>query len=99
MSEQTIYVPERSRSDTSQHLMNEVGGEKIAAARARAKESLRTARLRLSQAGDEVAASARAAADAAHEYAREKPWKALAIAVGIGFLAGLLFERRRSDDL
>jgi ElaB/YqjD/DUF883 family membrane-anchored ribosome-binding protein len=32
--------------------------------------------------------------DAAHEYARENPWKALAIAVGIGFLAGLIFERR-----
>jgi len=94
VSEQTIYVPERSRSDTSQHLMNEVGGEKIAAARARAKESLRTARLRLSQAGDEVAESARATLDAAHEYARENPWKALAIVAGMGFLAGLIFDRR-----
>jgi len=74
--------------------MNEVGGEKIAAARARAKESLRTARLRLSQAGDEVAESARATLDAAHEYARENPWPALAIAVGIGFVAGVIFERR-----
>ena len=94
MSEQAIYVPERNRSDTPQRLMNEVAGEKIAAARARAEESLRTARIRLSQASDEVAESARATVDAAQEYARENPWKALAIAVGIGFLAGLIFERR-----
>jgi ElaB/YqjD/DUF883 family membrane-anchored ribosome-binding protein len=72
----------------------EEASNKIAAARLRAEESLRTARIRLSQAGDEVAESARATVDAAHEYARQKPWKALAIAVGIGFLAGLIFDPR-----
>jgi ElaB/YqjD/DUF883 family membrane-anchored ribosome-binding protein len=55
---------------------------------------MRTARARLSEAGDEIAESARAAVDAAHEYARENPWRALAIAVGIGFVAGVIFERR-----
>jgi ElaB/YqjD/DUF883 family membrane-anchored ribosome-binding protein len=92
VSEQTIYVPERNPRDASQNLMNEVAHDKIAAARLRAQESLRTARIRLSQAGDEVAESARATVDAAREYARENPWKALAIAVGIGFLAGLIFD-------
>ena len=29
-----------------------------------------------------------------HEYARENPWRALAIAVGTGFVVGLIFERR-----
>ena len=91
MNEQTIYVPERNRGDTP--LMNEVAGEKIVA-RARAEESLRTARLRLSQAGDEVAESARATLDAAHEYARANPWKALAIAFGLGFLTSLLLGTR-----
>jgi ElaB/YqjD/DUF883 family membrane-anchored ribosome-binding protein len=94
VSEQAIYVPARNRSDTPQRLMNEVAGEKIAAARARAEESLRTARIRLSQAGDEVAESARATMDAAHEYARANPWKALAIAFGLGFLTSLLLGRR-----
>ena len=51
-------------------------------------------RARLSEAGDEIAESARAAVDAAHEYARENPWRALAIAVGTGFVVGLIFERR-----
>jgi ElaB/YqjD/DUF883 family membrane-anchored ribosome-binding protein len=93
VSEQTIYVPERNPRDASQSQMEEASN-KIAAARLRAEESLRTARIRLSQAGDEVAESARATVDAAHEYARQKPWKALAIAVGIGFLAGLIFDPR-----
>ena len=94
MSEQTIYLPERNPGDPSQERTSTVAGEKIAAARARAEESMRTARARLSEAGDEIAESARAAVDAAHEYARENPWRALAIAVGTGFVVGLIFERR-----
>ena len=94
MSEQTIHLPERNPGDTSQERTSTVAGEKIAAARARAEESMRTARARLSEAGDEIAESARAAGDAAQEYARENPWRALAIAVGTGFVVGLIFERR-----
>jgi len=94
VSEQTIHLPGRSHGDTSQERTSTVAGEKIAAARARAEGSMRTARARLSEAGDEIAESARAAVDAAHEYARENPWPALAIAVGIGFVAGVIFERR-----
>jgi len=94
VSEQTIYLPERNPGDPSQERTSTVAGEKIAAARARAEESMRTARARLSEAGDEIAESARAAVDAAHEYARENPWRALAIAMAIGFVARLIFARR-----
>ena len=69
-------------------------GEKIAAARARAEESLRGARRHLSEAGDEAAARARAGAQSADEYVRENPWQAVAIAAGVAFIIGLLVSRR-----
>jgi ElaB/YqjD/DUF883 family membrane-anchored ribosome-binding protein len=69
-------------------------GEKIAAARARAEESLRGAQRHLFEAGDEAAARARAGADAADEYVRDNPWQAVAIAAGVAFIIGLLVGRR-----
>ena len=69
-------------------------GEKIAAARARAEESLRSAQKRLAGASDEVAARARAAADATDEYVHDNPWQAIGIAAGVAFLVGYLIGRR-----
>ena len=69
-------------------------GEKIAAARARAEESLRGAQRHLADAGDEAAARARAAADAADDYVRDNPWQAVGIAAGVAFLVGYLIGRR-----
>jgi len=69
-------------------------GERVAAARARAEESLRSAKMRLSEAGDEAAAHARAAADAADDYVRDNPWQAIGIAAGVAFIIGLLLGRR-----
>lgn len=69
-------------------------GEKIAAARARAEESLRSAQMRLADAGDEVAARARAAAGATDEYVRENPWQAVGVAAGVAFIVGYLIGRR-----
>ena len=68
-------------------------GEKIAAARARAQESLRSAQIRLTAAGDEMTAQVRAAADAADDYVRDNPWQSLGIAAGIGFFFGILISR------
>jgi ElaB/YqjD/DUF883 family membrane-anchored ribosome-binding protein len=69
-------------------------GERIAAARERAEESLRTARMRWADASDEAAAKARAAAGAAEDYVRDNPWQAVGIAAGVGLLIGLLIGRR-----
>ena len=69
-------------------------GEKIATARARAEESLRGAKTRLAEAGDEVTARARAAATAADDYVHDNPWQAIGIAAGVAFLLGCLISRR-----
>jgi ElaB/YqjD/DUF883 family membrane-anchored ribosome-binding protein len=68
-------------------------GEKIESVRARAQESLRSAKARLAEAGAEIEGRARAAAKSADAYVHENPWTAVAIAAGIGFLAGLLSRR------
>ena len=69
-------------------------GEKLATARARAEESLRAAKLRIADAGDDVAARTRAAADATDQYVRENPWQAVGIAAAVGFVLGFLLSRR-----
>ena len=69
-------------------------GEKLEGVRARAQESLRAARARLSEAGGEIEARARAAAKQTDDYVRENPWTAIGIAAGVGFLVGLLSNRR-----
>lgn len=65
-------------------------GEKISAVRARAEESLRSVRDRLSAAELEVANQARSA----DHYVHENPWRSMALAGGVAFLTGLLIGRR-----
>jgi ElaB/YqjD/DUF883 family membrane-anchored ribosome-binding protein len=69
-------------------------GEKIQEVRARAEESLRQAKARLSSIEDEALRRAREVADATDEYVRENPWQSVGIAAGIGLLLGLLLARR-----
>ncbi len=69
-------------------------GEKIQEVRARAEESLRQAKQRLSSIEDEALRRAREVADATDEYVRENPWQSVGIAAGVGLLLGLLLARR-----
>ena len=69
-------------------------GEKIQEVRARAEESLRQARERLTHLEDEALQRAREVADATEEYVRENPWQSLGIAAGIGLVLGILISRR-----
>jgi ElaB/YqjD/DUF883 family membrane-anchored ribosome-binding protein len=69
-------------------------GEKIQEVRARAEESLRQAKQRLSSIEDEALRRAREVADATDEYVRENPWQSVGIAAGVGLLLGLLLSRR-----
>jgi ElaB/YqjD/DUF883 family membrane-anchored ribosome-binding protein len=69
-------------------------GEKIQEVRARAEESLRQARARLSEVEEEALRRARELADATEEYVRDNPWQSVGIAAGIGLVLGILISRR-----
>jgi len=69
-------------------------GEKIQEVRARAEESLRQAKVRLTEVEEEAMRRAKEIADAADEYVRENPWQSVGIAAGIGLVLGLLIARR-----
>jgi len=69
-------------------------GEKIQEVRARAEESLRQARVRLSAVEEEAMRRAREIAGAADEYVRENPWQSVGVAAGIGLVIGMLLSRR-----
>jgi len=69
-------------------------GEKIQEVRARAEESLRVAKQRLTAAEEEALRRAREIADATEEYVRDNPWQSVGIAAGVGLVVGLLLSRR-----
>jgi len=73
-----------------------VAGEKVAQVRARAEESLRNARARLAEMGDDLSVQARDAADCTDRYVRTNPWAAMGIAAAAGLLLGVLLSR--GDD-
>jgi len=69
-------------------------GEKIQEVRAKAEESLRQAKVRLTAAEAEALKQVREVADATEEYVRENPWQSIGIAAGVGLLLGVLISRR-----
>lgn len=69
-------------------------GERVAQARAKAEDSLRSAREALAEAGDETLERAREAAASADDYVRENPWTVVGIAAGVGLVVGLLLSRK-----
>src|ERR1700686_4095081 len=68
-------------------------GERIQQVRARAEETVRQVRDRLTDAQLELTRRAREALGEADEYVRENPWQALGITAGVAFLVGLLAGR------
>jgi len=70
-------------------------GDRVSAARARAEETLRSARQKLSQIDDVVIGHAKDAARATDEYVRENPWGAVGVAALAGLLVGVLISSRR----
>ena len=69
-------------------------GEKVSAARERIQDSMHHAKVKLAEAEAVVLDKTKQAARAADEYVHENPWKAVGIAAGVGFLLGLLINRR-----
>jgi ElaB/YqjD/DUF883 family membrane-anchored ribosome-binding protein len=68
--------------------------ERVSKARARAEESLRHAKARVIEIEHDLAARARAAAQATNAYVHKNPWPSIGVAAGAGFLIGLLIGRR-----
>ena len=69
-------------------------GEKVSAARERIQASLATAKVKLTDAERALVDKTKDAAKATDEYVRDNPWQAVGIAAGIGFLLGLLINRK-----
>ncbi len=69
-------------------------GEKIEEARARAEETVRQVRARLSDVEEEALKRARVLAAEADAYVRDNPWQVVGIAAGVGLVLGLLLGRR-----
>lgn len=69
-------------------------GERIAAARAKAEESLKAAKAGLVEAQAAVLAKTKAAAKVTDDYVRANPWKAVGIGTAAGLVIGLLIARR-----
>ena len=69
-------------------------GERIQEVRARAEESLRQARARVTQVEEDALKAAREMAEATEEYVRDNPWQAIGVAAGVGLLLGIVLGRR-----
>ncbi len=69
-------------------------GERIAAARAKAEESLKSARAGLAAAQAAVVAKTKEAAMATDEYVRANPWQSVGVAAAVGVVLGMLIARR-----
>ncbi|MCC7198886.1 MAG: DUF883 domain-containing protein [Gammaproteobacteria bacterium] len=76
------------------HATSGQAGAGISEARARAEDSLKSARARLEAIEDDITGRAREAAKAADRYVRDNPWTAIGVAAGVGVLVGVLIARR-----
>ena len=69
-------------------------GERIAAARGKAEESVKAAKARLDEQDAAVMAKTKAVAKTTEDYVRDNPWKAMGIAAAAGFVLRILVTRR-----
>ncbi|MFA5628256.1 MAG: DUF883 family protein [Thiohalomonadaceae bacterium] len=70
------------------------GGEELHDVRARAEESIRAVKARLTEEGVELMDRTKHAAKATDAYIHKNPWQAIGIAAGVGLVVGLLTGRR-----
>jgi len=87
----------RSVVADAEELLRATAGEagvKASAARVKIEESLRDARRKLAEVEATVTTQARDAAKATDAMVHEHPWKAVGIAAAVGFLLGMLIQRR-----
>lgn len=68
--------------------------EKVSEARLKFAEKLDLAKLRLAETENRLRGKSTEAARATESYVQDNPWRALGVAGGLGFLLGLLVNRR-----
>jgi ElaB/YqjD/DUF883 family membrane-anchored ribosome-binding protein len=83
-----------SEADTLLKQATKESGERASDLRAQAETKLRNARIKLQEMQDDAVDRAKAAARATDEYVHDNPWQAIGVAAAVGFLAGLLMNRR-----
>ena len=69
-------------------------GERVDKVRAKAEESLRSARERLQSAGYTIESRVRESAREVNDQVHDHPWTTAGVAAGIGLLVGILIGRR-----
>ncbi len=69
-------------------------GEKAQNLRAQVEAKLLAAKLRLQELEGEAVDRAKYAARVTDDYVHDNPWQAIGVAAAVGFLAGLLMNRR-----
>lgn len=69
-------------------------GEKALELREKAAASLKSASEKIGDLQEVVVEKSKAAARATDDYVHENPWKAVGVAAGVGFLLGLLVNRK-----
>lgn len=81
----------------AENLLKKAGqetGEKAQQLRAEAESKLLVAKYRLQELEQELVARGRVAAKRADDYVHESPWTSIGVAAVVGFVAGLLLNRR-----
>ncbi|MDD3353386.1 DUF883 family protein [Zoogloea sp.] len=83
-------------ADTEELLKLTAGqaGDKVADVRGRLSEKLANAKYKMQDLEAAVVQKTKAAARATDDYVHDNPWKSVGIAAGVGFLLGLLVNRR-----
>jgi ElaB/YqjD/DUF883 family membrane-anchored ribosome-binding protein len=69
-------------------------GDKARDLRSQVESKLLAAKLRLQELEGQAVDSAKAAARATDDYVHDNPWQAIGVAAAVGFVAGLLMNRR-----
>jgi ElaB/YqjD/DUF883 family membrane-anchored ribosome-binding protein len=69
-------------------------GERARDLRAQVEAKLLAAKLRLQELEGEAVDRAKAAAQYTDDYVHDNPWQAIGVAAAVGFLVGLLMNRR-----
>lgn len=69
-------------------------GDRIAAVRARAEESLNAAKVRLADAQAMAVERAKLAVKTTDDYVHDNPWQAVGIAAVVGLVLGAIISRR-----
>lgn len=69
-------------------------GDKMAELRAKTADRIAGLKIKLAEAETAVMEKAKQSCRAADDYVQDNPWQAVGVAVGVGFLFGLLVGRR-----